>query len=315
MKRIPFFLLLSKNIIMTGSNRKKQNQEEKNRRISGEVKGEIMKTIRNLISIVVAVVLVISFASVVSAQDAVEPKVVKVGTEGAYPPHNYVREDGVVDGFDIAVLRAVDELIPELEFEYVPTAWDGIFVALEVGEFEIIGSSLGKNAEREERYLFTEIPYRYGAESIIFKSGRTDINTLEDLFGKVVATSIGTQRTSKVEEYNEKNGNQIELIYTDGNINNALLEVDSGRVDATINNIIPASIGAEELGIEIDSRVIEEFGFTPIHFLFVKTDEGERYRDLVDKALEQLIADGTLAEISIEYLGADYSTEEAARRN
>jgi L-cystine transport system substrate-binding protein len=48
---------------------------------------------------------------------------VKVGTEGAYPPYNYVTETGEADGYDVAVVRAVDELIPEYRFEFIPTAW------------------------------------------------------------------------------------------------------------------------------------------------------------------------------------------------
>ncbi len=274
-----------------------------------------MKMIQNLISALAAIAFFIPFASAAFARDAAEPRVVRVGTEAAYPPHNFIAADGVIDGYDIAILYVVNEMIPELEFEYVPVAWDGLFAALEAGELDIIASSIGKNAERKARYLFSEIPYRYEDQSIIFKKDRADIHSLDDLFGKTVAVSTGTQIAGRMEEFNEKNGNQIKLVYTDGNLNNTLLGIDSGRVDAVVNDMIPASFAARELGIEIDSRVIREFSANPIYFLFRKSDDGMYYRELIDKALEQLAEDGVLMELSIEYLGDDYTLDETARGN
>lgn len=241
--------------------------------------------------------------------------VVRIGTEGAYPPYNYVRADGVVDGYDIAVARAVDELIPELSFEYVPTAWEGIFVALEGGDFDAIASNLGKNAQREAKYLFSKVPYLWGASQIVFKAGRTDIHSLADLAGKKVAAGIGTNTTTRLEEYIAQSGTRIEIVYTDGNIATALQEIDSGRVDATLSSIITTKLTADELGIKIDGSTAPELGISPIHLLFVKNADGERYRDLVDVALQKLLDNGTLKELSIKYLGKDYSTRAAVEGN
>lgn len=79
---------------------------------------------------------------------AAKEKVVIVGTEGAYPPYNFVNKKGEADGYDIDVIKAIDERIPGITFKFEPTAWDGIFVALESGKFDIIASQIGKNAER-----------------------------------------------------------------------------------------------------------------------------------------------------------------------
>ena len=59
--------------------------------------------------------------STASADDTISPEVVIIGTEGAYPPYNFIAKDGTVDGYDAAVARAVDELIPEIEFKFQPT--------------------------------------------------------------------------------------------------------------------------------------------------------------------------------------------------
>ena len=74
-----------------------------------------------------------------------------VGTEGAYPPFNLVNEKGEPDGYDIAVMKAIDDLNPDVEFKYEATGWDGIFTALESGKIDVIASQCGKNEEREQK--------------------------------------------------------------------------------------------------------------------------------------------------------------------
>ena len=63
---------------------------------------------------------------------------------------------------------SIDERIPGITFKFEPTAWDGIFVALESGKFDIIASQIGRNAEREKKYLFPDTPYFYGFFSYCF---------------------------------------------------------------------------------------------------------------------------------------------------
>jgi ABC-type amino acid transport substrate-binding protein len=109
---------------------------------------------------------------------------IRVGTEGAYPPYNYVTEAGEPDGYDVAVVKAIIGLLPEYRAEFVPTAWDGIFVALEGGDFDLIASNIGWRQDREEKYYLSTVPYLWGGSSLVFKAGRGDIRSLRDLEGK-----------------------------------------------------------------------------------------------------------------------------------
>ncbi|MHB9295283.1 L-cystine transport system substrate-binding protein [Pillotina sp. SPG140] len=247
--------------------------------------------------------------------------VIKVGTEGAYPPYNYVTSSGEADGYDVAVIRAVDELLPEYTFEFVPTAWDGIFVALEGGVFDLIASNLGWRQEREDKYYLSKVPYLWSNQSrIVFKAGRQDINSLTDLQGKKVAAGVGTATTTQLEQYLVQAGLKLEIVYTDGNIVNALTEIETGRVDATISSVITTQLTADSLGYKIDSSAIPEWAgetrTNTIHLLFPKTEKGGQLRDRIDGALQQLHDNGTLAELSRKYFfGKDYTSREAAEAN
>ena len=291
-----------------------------------------MKKIQKMLSILLVLTMVFSFTAcgnkstsdsanstdVADSDDSANvtddtnsPEVVIIGTEGEYPPYNYVTKDGTVDGYDAAVARAVDELVPEIEFKFQPTAWDSIFVALESGNFDMIVSQIAKNETREEKYQFAEVPYAYSVNSIIYKSGRTDIASIEDLHGKTVAAGLGSNYSTWLEEYNAEHDNAIKIEYYDGNVNLMLQDILSGRIDATLNNPVTSKLIAEEQGLDIETVLLPDLGIIPVYFLYSKTDNGTKYKELIDAALQTLTDNGTLSKLSTEYLGADYTSEDA----
>ena len=92
--------------------------------------------------------------------------VLMVGCEPGYPPMEYTTEDGLTFiGFDIDVGKAIAEVLG-LEWELVPTAWDGIFEDLERGSYDCIISSVSITAPRQERFILTA-PYVANALCIV----------------------------------------------------------------------------------------------------------------------------------------------------
>lgn len=90
----------------------------------------------------------------------------KVGCEVGYPPMEYVDNDGVTYvGFDIDLAKAIAELL-EIEVEFTNTAWDGIFAALEKGEYDCIMSAVSITPERQAKYILTE-PYVANKQQIV----------------------------------------------------------------------------------------------------------------------------------------------------
>lgn len=81
-----------------------------------------------------------------------------IGMEIGYPPMEYLDEDGVTEiGFDVELAKKFAELTG-LELVIKNTAWDGIFAALEKGEFDMIMSAVSITPERQGKYNLTE-PY------------------------------------------------------------------------------------------------------------------------------------------------------------
>jgi polar amino acid transport system substrate-binding protein len=81
--------------------------------------------------------------------------VVRIGTEGAYPPYNFLNDAGEVDGFERAL---GDELCAraELTCEWVTNDWDSIIPNLVSSNYDAIMAGMSVTDERKEVIAFSE---------------------------------------------------------------------------------------------------------------------------------------------------------------
>lgn len=232
---------------------------------------------------------------------------INVGTMGTYSPFSYKDENDNLTGYDLEVIKLIDAKIPELEFEFLPTPWDSMFLSLDSKKFGLIANQITKNPEREEKYNFSEQPYFTNQSSIIVKKGQTaGINSLDDLKGKTVGSAVGDSFTKVLEDYNKANDNALNIKYYDGDVTPVLQDVAAGRIDAYLNDPIMAGEAATKLGLEIEIAG-DPVQSVPTHFVFRKDKESEELKAKVDKALKELIDEGELTKLSIEWFGKDYS--------
>lgn len=243
------------------------------------------------------------------ATSATGDQVILVGTQNDYPPFAFADDNNELTGYDIEVVKAIDEKLDGYEFEFVAVPWDSMFLALESNKIQAIADQVAKTPERQAKYLFTDESY-FAAETVIaVKSGREDIQTIEDLEGKAVGALAGDSYTLLLEEYNETAATPIDLKYSEsGNPSELLQDVQNGRVDAYVNDpiMINAVLEKNDLGVEIVGQplVNDDMGI-----VLKNGEQGEELKALVDPILEQLKQDGTLAELSKKWTGGEYIPE------
>ncbi|QIG45842.1 ABC transporter substrate-binding protein/permease [Nocardioides anomalus] len=237
------------------------------------------------------------------ADDTGDRPVVRVGTEGTYPPftfHDPSSND--LTGYDIDVVKAVaDQAGWRLQFVEAP--FDAIFPALDAGRIDVIANQITINPDRQARYLFSA-PYTYSHGVIVTAAGTDDITSLADLKGKVTAESA----TSNWSQVARDAGAEVRSV--EGFAQAAEL-LAQGRVDAIVNDNIAvldylASNGSADIKIAGDAG--DDVSEQALAF---RQDEPQLQQQ-ADAALEALAADGTLADISEQYFGADVSVEEGS---
>ncbi|MBE1877031.1 amino acid ABC transporter substrate-binding protein [Myceligenerans pegani] len=219
-----------------------------------------------------------------------------VATEGTYRPFSYHDDSGELVGYDVEVAEAVAEKLG-LETEFAETQWDAIFAGLDAGRFDTIANQVTITPEREEQYAFSA-PYTVSRGAIVVTEDNDDISSFDDLEGKTTAQSL----TSNWRDLAEESGAEIENV--EGWAQSISL-LRNGRVDATINDTLTYLDYVNEnadSGLKIAAETDETS-----ESAFVVTPEREALAEEITGALEELRAEGTLAELSEKYFGDDVS--------
>jgi His/Glu/Gln/Arg/opine family amino acid ABC transporter permease subunit len=238
------------------------------------------------------------------AQGADGDRIVRVGTEGTYPPFTYKDpRTQKLTGYDIEVVEAVAKKAG-WRLQFVQSTFDALFPALDANRIDVIANQVTINPEREARYLFST-PYTYSHGVIVTAAGTKDIRSLADLKGRTTAQS----ETSNWAQVARDAGAKVQSV--EGFAQAAELLVQ-GRVDAIVNDNIAvldylASTGSKE--IKIVGNAGDEISKQALAFR--KSDTA--LRDEADKALADLAKDGSLAKISEKYFDADVSVENAGK--
>ena len=128
------------------------------------------------------------------------------------------------------------------------------------------------------------------------------INKIEDLKGKKVGTSVGSNYNKILTDFDKKK--EIKLVYYDGDVTQIFQELKSGRIDATLNDRLTVNDNIKKLGLNVKTvgKVIDE---VPSYFVFRKDSADLKAK--IDKALLAMKKDGTLAKISKKWFTADYT--------
>lgn len=135
-----------------------------------------------------------ALAMLAGAAFAESHSVVRLGTEGAYPPYNYIDDDGEVAGFE---RELGDELCKraELTCEWVTNEWDSIIPNLVSGNYDAIIAGMSITDERDEVIDFTQ-NYTQPDPSAFLAMEGMDL----DMEGRIFAAQAGTIQASYIAE-------------------------------------------------------------------------------------------------------------------
>lgn len=223
-----------------------------------------------------------------------------VGFDQNFPPMGFVGDDGEYTGFDLDLAKEVCER-QGWEFVPQPIAWETKDATLNSGEIDCIWNGFTMNG-REDEYTWSD-PYLDNQQVFVVRSD-SGIESEEDLAGKIVDVQTESSAQAALDD-NPELADTFGTLQVIPDYDTGFMELESGAVDAVAMDIVVASYQIESRGADFtildESIASEEYGIG-----FAKGNEA--LRDTVQATLEEMAADGTMAEISEKWFGEDITT-------
>ena len=225
-----------------------------------------------------------------------------LGLDDSFPPMGFRSEEGEIVGFDIDLAREVTERMG-VELALQPIDWDSKILDLNSKDIDVIWNGLTITAEREDKITFSK-PYIANRQIVIVQAD-SGIETKVDLDGATVGLQLGSSAQDAVEAEPDVLDTFAELARYQDNVQ-ALLDLEVGRIDAVVVD--------EILGRYYISQKPDTFAVAKEHFAEEEYGIGFRkgevaFRDRVDELMDEMVADGTAAEISRKWFGEDVLLE------
>jgi len=270
-----------------------------------------MRKINIAILALVAVLSVSLLAGCQSSATTAAPgkKKIIIGTGSAYKPYCFLDEKNNLTGFEIDVLKKVNEKLLQYEFEFKTFDFNAILVSLETGKVDLAAHQFEVNPDRKNKFLFGDVGVTVYDLKLAVKEEANNIKSLEDLAainGTIEVGKASANKTYVVDKWNKEHGNKLNIVLEAATPAISVQNLISGKTDAFVNIQRNVDDYRKTFGAKIKT-VGEPISYSNSYYLYRKNDEtGAQLKKDVDAALKALKEDGTLTKLSNQWLGGDY---------
>ena len=222
----------------------------------------------------------------------VEAGKLTMATNATFPPYEMTTDSGEIEGIDVDTAKAIAEKLG-LELQVDDMEFDAALLSVQQGKADIVMAGVTVTDERKAVMDFSD-SYATGIQSIIVPND-SDIASPDDLAGK----KIGTQRGTTGYIYCSDDFGEDSVVAYDSGLT-AVQALNNGQVDAVVIDNAPATeYVAANPGLKVLDTSYAEEDYA------IGMAKGSALEDAVNKALEELKADGTLQAIVDKYINAN----------
>lgn len=223
-----------------------------------------------------------------------------LGLDDSFPPLGYRSDDNEIVGYDIDLGKEVAKRLG-VSFKAQPIDWDAKEMELNTKRIDCIWNGFTMTDERINALSFSK-PY-LNNEQVLVVRAKDNIKSLSDMKGKVVGLQSGSSAQEAVDGNTSFKDSLGSIVFFKDNVT-ALNDLGIGGVDGVVMDSVVANYAISEGNLpyvivdEALSRESYGIGFRK---------EDAQLRDEVQKILEEMAKDGTVARISTKWFGKDIS--------
>jgi octopine/nopaline transport system substrate-binding protein len=256
------------------------------------------------------------------ATAAAQTKKIKVATEGAYAPWNFVNAQGKLEGFELDLGAELCKRA-KLECEFVAQDWDGIVPSLLAKKYDAIMAGMNITSKRLETINFS-IPYAAGPHGFMALKGSPlakmpggEYNLTKDLAGaekaieelkpylkgKVLGVQVAATNLAWAEKYFKGVAEIREYKTTEQHD----LDLAAGRIDAAVA-AHSAFAATMETPTGKDMTIVGpgfSGGILGLGVAVGMRKEDKDLKDAFDGAIKSAIADGTIKALTEKWFKID----------
>jgi len=258
-------------------------------------------------SIITSALLLSACGSNEASSESTEKEVqeIIVGTGNQMLNIAYIDENDKLTGYDVELLRTIDERLEDVSFKFESMDFSNLLLNLETDKIDFVAHNMAKNKEREEKFLFNKQHYNAIPTHVVVNENNNEIKSIDDLSGKTVGVAPTSNAALFFEKYKEEHNLDTEITYI-ASSTDLINQLKTGRIDAVFS--FPFTVKANNEQADAQQKIVgDELLFTDIYFLFSK--DNEELAAKIDGVLQELIEDGTISELLIEWFGEDYSDQ------
>ena len=238
--------------------------------------------------------LIAAFAAALTLATPASAETLRIATEGAYAPFNFIDASGKPGGFDVDLVLALCEKM-QAECEIVTQDWDGIIPGLMARRYDAISASMSITPDRLKVVAFTKPIYK-NVLAFVAAKDKAFPTEKDQLKGK----TLGAQRATIAAQYLEDNLGDVVNAKLYATQDSAYLDLAAGRLDGMVSDKFPAYgwlQTAAGKGFEFKGEDIPLDDHIGIALRKEDTELMERF----NKAIDEVLADGTYQKINEKY--------------
>jgi len=236
-------------------------------------------------------------AAAVAPAPAPAPTIV-VGLDDNFPPMGFRDEKNALVGFDIDLANEAGKRLG-VAVTFKPIDWNAKEAELSGKRVDVLWNGLTITEERKAKILFTK-PYLENRQIVIVLE-KSPVKTKANLKGKVVGVQDGSSAIDAVQK-DAATAKSIKELKKFGDNVTALMDLSAGRLDAlVVDEVVGRYYTAKKPG---EYRVLEENFGTEDYGVGTRKEDTELMAKL-EKAMDEMKADGSAATISTKWFGKD----------